>query len=380
MKVSFQILHNYQDNPLKIIGNALHLTLQDDLLIQIDLRTAMDFVSLTLNKPLQTGVNFTSFEIDVDTTQYDFSKYDDFLEGFKNRLKATEGFHKLLKYVDEIRADQYVRYYLELSELEMKMREVFSYIFYNRYSITGNDLFEEFDAKTAAVEEPKPDDLDKRLENKFFYLTFSGYLKFEKPKDVLVRELIPLIQTKEEYEQLRAHLNSRGITLEHHVDFLQAVKATLDPIESVRNCIAHNRQIPNRTEANYTRARAELLRFIQEFWTREKQEAEQANEINFAEQFAYERLDDLLSVTDFKEYANEVTVHDHWASGTPSYSFNTLPDLKEFLLEQAEEAANAGFPSNEDDRLTYEQAYNNERLVDKVLVKYAKELIILNWI
>lgn len=111
-----------------------------------------------------------------------------------------------------------------------------------------------------------------------------------------------------------------------------------------------------------------------------KQEAEQANEINFAEQFAYERLDDLLSVTDFKEYANEVTVHDHWASGTPSYSFNTLPDLKEFLLEQAEEAANAGFPSNEDDRLTYEQAYNNERLVDKVLVKYAKELIILNWI
>lgn len=269
MKVSFQILHNYQDNPLKIIGNALHLTLQDDLLIQIDLRTAMDFVSLTLNKPLQTGVNFTSFEIDVDTTQYDFSKYDDFLEGFKNRLKATEGFHKLLKYVDEIRADQYVRYYLELSELEMKMREVFSYIFYNRYSITGNDLFEEFDAKTAAVEEPKPDDLDKRLENKFFYLTFSGYLKFEKPKDVLVRELIPLIQTKEEYEQLRAHLNSRGITLEHHVDFLQAVKATLDPIESVRNCIAHNRQIPNRTEANYTRARAELLRFIQEFWTRE---------------------------------------------------------------------------------------------------------------
>jgi hypothetical protein len=380
MKVSFQILHNYQSNPLKVIGNALHLTMQDDLLIQIDLRSAMDFVSLTLNKSLDNGVNFTSFEIDVDTAQYDFSRYDDFLEGLKARLKAVDGFHKLLKYVDEIRTDQYIRYYLELAELEMKMREVFSCIFYNKYNVTSNDLFEEFEVKTAGFEEPKPADLDQRLENKFFYLTFNGYLKFEKPKDVQVKELIPLIQTKEQYEELRAHLNSRGIIVEYHLDFLQAVKATLDPIENVRNCIAHNRQIPNRTEANYARARAELLRFNQEFWAREVQESEQANEINFAEQFAFDRLTNLLSVSDFKEYTNEVTVHDFWTAGEPSYSFNSLPALRAFLLQQAEAASSAGFPTNADDRQTYEQAYNNEKLVDKVFNRYAKELIILNWI
>ncbi len=373
-------MHSFQGNPLKIIGNALHLTMQDDLLIQIELRTAIDFVSILLNKPLQTGIYFTSFEIDVDTTQYDFNKYEDFLEGFKTRLKATEGFHKLLKFVDEIRAEQYVKYYLELADLEMKIREVFSYIFYSKYKVTGNDLFEEFDAKTAGVEEPKPDELEKRLENKFFYLTFSSYLKFEKPKDLQVKELIPLIQTKEQYEELRSHLNSRGIIVEHHVDFLQAVKTILDPIESVRNCVAHNRQIPSRTEANYARASAELRRFIQEFWAGEMQEAEQANEINFAEEFAYERLDNLLSVSDFKEYADEVTVHDHWATGTPSYSFNNLKDLRQFLLEQAKTASKAGFPSKPDDREPYEKIYNNERLVDKVLTKYAKELIILNWV
>lgn len=380
MKVGFQILHNYQNNPLKIIGNALHLTLQDDLLIQIDLRTAMDFISLTLNGSLQTGINFTNFEIDVDTGQYDFTNYDIFLEGFKNRLKVTDGFHKLLKYVDEIRADQYVKYYLELAELEMKMREVFSFIFYNKYSVMGNDLFEEFDAKTAGVEEPKPDELEKRLENKFFYLTFSGYLKFGKPKDVQLKDLIPLIQSKELYEELREHLNSRGIVLEHHVDFLQSVKTILNPIESVRNCIAHNRQIPNRTSQDYIIARDQLNQKIQEFWTREIQEAAQINEINFAEEYAYERLNDLLSVSDFKEYANEVTVHDHWSAGAPSYSFKTLPDLREFLLQQAEGASNEGFPSNEDDREVYEQAYNNERLIDKILAKYAKEFIILNWV
>ncbi|RFM29588.1 hypothetical protein [Deminuibacter soli] len=379
MKVSFQILHNYQDNPLKIIGNALHLTMQDDLLMQIDLRSAMDFISLTLNKPLQTGVNFTSFEIDVDTDQYDFSKYDDFLEGLKNRLKATDGFHKLLKYVDEIRADQYVKYYLELAEMEMKMREVFSYIFYNKYSVTGNDLFEEFDAKTAGVEEPKPDELDKRLENKFFYLTFSGYLKFEKPKDVLIKELIPLIQTKEQYEELRAHLNSRGITVEHHVDFLQAVRATLDPIESVRNCIAHNRQIPNRTDANYTRARTELLRFIQEFWAREIQEVSLLNDVNDAEIFAYDNLDDLLSAGEFNEYNNEVVIHDHWQAGNPEYRFNSLEDLRQYLLVKAREISDAAFDAA-GNREQLEAMYNNENVVDKVLNRFAKGLIILNWI
>lgn len=379
MKVSFQILHNYQDNPLKIIGNALHLTIQDDLLIQIDLRIAMDFISLTLNKSLQTGVNFASFEIDVDTAQYDFTNYEIFLEGFKTRLKATDGFHKLLKYVDEIRADQYVRYYLELAELEMKMREVFSFIFYNKYSVTGNDLFEEFDAKPAGVEEPKPDELEKRLENKFFYLTFSGYLKFEKPKDVLIKELIPLIQIKEQYEQLRAHLNSRGIIVEHHVDFLQAVKATLDPIENVRNCIAHNRQIPNRTDANYSRARTELLRFIQEFWTREIQEAEQPFEPNFTDQSPFERIDNLLSVSDWKEYNGEVVVHDHWSAGTPSFTFTNLQDLKAFLIEQSNNAFNASLPADENEQQSYLLFYNGEGLVNKVLRKYAKELIILNW-
>lgn len=378
MKVSFQILHNYQADPLKIIGNALHLTMQDDLLIQFDLRTAMDFISIVLTKPLQSGAIFTSFVLDIETDQYNISKYEDLLESFKNRLKASDGFHKLLKYVDEFRAVQYMNYYFELGELEMKIREVFSYIFYNKYSITSNDLFEEFDAKTVGSEDP--DELDRRLENKFFYLTFNGYLRFEKPKDVPVRELIPLIQAKEQFEELRAHLNSRGITVEHHVDFLQAVKTILDPIESVRNCIAHNRQIPNLTDANYTKAKTELLRFISEFWAREIQEAEQQYEINFAEQLAFERLDNLLSVSDFKEYANEVVVHDHWVAGTPAYTFNALADLRQFLLDEAQSVSDAVFPSNKDERVLYEQVYNNEQLVDKVLRKYLKELIILNWV
>lgn len=380
MKISFQIIHDFKSATLKTIANALHLTLRDDLLLEINLRTAIDFVTLKFDTNLKTENNLCAFELNIDTTIYDLSKYEDFIEGFKERLKATEGFVKLLKYVDEIRTEEYVKYYKELAELEMRMREVFSYIFYNKYNVNGNDLFEEFDAKTAGIDEPKPDDLDKRLENKFFYLPFSGYLKFEKPKDVQVRELMPLIQSTEEYEQLRTHLNSRGIIKEQHIAFLQAVKTSLEPIENVRNCIAHNRQIPNRTEANYEKAKKELLKFIEDFWKSEISEIELQNEISFAEEFSFERVDNLLSVSDWNEYNNEVVVHDHWATGTPAYPFNDLDSLREFLEDEADNTANANFPSNADDREAYEQVYDSKRVVDKALNKYKKELIILSWI
>ena len=52
-------------------------------------------------------------------------------------------------------------------------------------------MFEEFDVRLTGNQEPKPEELEKRLENKFFYLTFNGYLKFEKTKDIQVKELIP---------------------------------------------------------------------------------------------------------------------------------------------------------------------------------------------
>lgn len=380
MKITFQLLHKYTEHPLKIIGNALHLTLQDDLLIEIDLRTALDFLIINLHSRLNTGNWLTKFEMDLDPTQYDLTKYEDFIEGFKNRLKAIQGYERLLKYGDELRVEEYIKFYREIADLEMKIREVFSYIFYNKYDSNGNDLFEEFDARTVGSEEPKPDDLEKRLENKFFYLNFSGYLKFERPKEVVAKELIPLIQLKESYEELRTLLNSRGILIEHHLDFLQAVKNTLDPIEGVRNCIAHNRQIPNRTEANYEKAKEELLKHVDEFWNREFTTAEQPFEKTFVDEAPYERVDNLLSVSDWNDHNNEVVVHDHWSAGTPAHSFNNINDLKAFLVEQSNQTFNANLPADETEQQSYHLFYNGEELVNKVIRKYTKELVLMNWL
>ncbi len=88
----------------------------------------------------------------------------------------------------------------------------------------------------------------------------------------------------------------------------------------------------------------------------------------------------MLSVAEWNEYNNEVVLHDLWQAGAPSAIFNNLTDLKTYLLDISDDTATANFPSNDDDREPYEQLYNGQRLVNKVLNEYKKELIILGWI
>ena len=381
MKVSFQIIHNFQSEPLKIIGEALHLTFQDDLYNQIDLRTALDYININLNKPLLSNESLCFFEIDIDETIYDLSKYDDFIEGLNSRLKSAEGFVRLVKFSDEIRISNYLKYFEEIADIEMKIREVFSFIFHLKYSNEEVDKLDEYDIKYPA-EKPTVKDFENRNENPFFYFTFTGYYQFDKPKELPVKDIIPLIQTNEQYEHLRDYLNLRGILEERHIDFLKGIREKLNSIENVRNCVAHNRAIPKRAVLSYEKVKPEVYKFIDDFWleeTRIEQENPE-NEINFTEQYSYDKLKEFLSVAEWNEYNNEVVLHDFWQHGTPEFRFNNLIDLKTHLLDISDNTATANSPSNADDRETYEALYNGQVVVDKALDEYKKELIILGWL
>ena len=130
------------------------------------------------------------------------------------------------------------------------------------------DNLEEYDVKYP-TEKPTTKEFDERNENPFFYFTFTGYYQFDKPKEVPVKEIIRLIQSNEQYDNLRNYLNLRGILEERHIDFLKKIREKLSSIESIRNCIAHNRAIPNRTVANYEKTKPEVIKFIEDFWTEE---------------------------------------------------------------------------------------------------------------
>ena len=381
MKISFQLIHNYQVEILKVLGNSIHLTLQDDLYNEIDLKTAIDFVAIRQIKKLNGDNNICFFEIEIDETSYDLSKYDIFIEGFLTRLKEVSGFVRIIKFIDQIRNLEYEKIYSEIAFIEMKLREVFSFIFYSKYSVGQVDVLEEYDIKYPA-EKPLIKDFEDRYENPFFYFTFTGYYQFDKPKELPVKDIIPLIQTNEQYNNLRNYLNLRGILEERHIDFLKRIREKLSSIETVRNCVAHNRAIPKRALLSYEKVKPEVHKFIDDFWAEEiriEQERPE-NEINFAEQYSYDRLKELLSVAEWNEYNDEVVIHDFWQTGTPEFKFNNLADLKAHLLDISDKTATANFPSNADDKETYETLYNGEFLVNKTLNEYKKELIILGWL
>lgn len=380
MRISFQILHSYQNDLLKIIGKSIHLTLQDDLYNEIDLEKALNFVSIKLNKQLQSGEQICYFEIEIDQNTYDLTNYDALIDGFTNRLRQENGFFKLIKYVDELRLETYINIYLEIADIEMRIREVFSYIFYSKYDDKNQDIFEEFEVQIINKEDVRSEELVRRLENKFFYLTFKQYLKFDTPKDIPTKEVLPLIMSNQTYDLLREYVSSRGIIEQRHLSFLRNVSRLLDPIENVRNCIAHNRKIPINQLDNYPNAKGEILAFIDNFWQEEIEELTAENEINFAEQYSYDRLKELLDVAEWQDYNNAVVLHDFWQTGTPTTTFNSLVDFKAHLLDIANETASANFPSNGDDRETYEQLYNGEVLVNKVLTEYKRQLIVMDWI
>ena len=380
MKISFQIIHNYQAEPLKVIAKALHLTMQDDLYIQLDLRTTLDFVKITLSKKLISTDNLCYFDIDIDTATYTINNYDDFIEGFVSRLQNEPGFIKIIKYNDEIRIETYLTYYREIAEIEMKIREVFSYIFYSKYDEKRQDIFDEFEVQIVNKEDVKLEELTKRFENKFFYLTFKQYLKFDTPKDIPTKEVLPLIINNQSYDLLRDYVSSRGIIEQKHLSFLKKVSKLLDPIENVRNCIAHNRKIPNNQLDNYPTAKDEILKFIEDFWNEEIEISNDDFQMTLLEQGSNNKLIILLVNAIWNEEANEVSVQDIYLQDTPTFTFDNFDEFHRYLMKTVEDDAKLGFPDFEERPEVFQSIFNGQRLVDKILKEYKKELIIMSWI
>lgn len=380
MKVSYQIIHRYQEDPLKIITRLLHLVLQDDLYIQIDLRSTIDFIKINLNRVLHSSESLCFFEINIDETVYDISKYDELIQGFATRLTAQDGFIRLVKFIDEFRLQEYLRYYNEITEIEMKIREVFSYIFYNRYLTDEVDDLNEYVIRFPA-ETPKREDYIERLENPFFYFTFNGYKDFfQKPREIPFdikdfKDLLNKIRNSDDFEKLKDILEVKGLTDLTHIDFILGVKEDLDSIEKLRNCVAHNRAATQKVVTSYLKSKTKLEQLINDFWKNEIEEVNSVFEINFAEQYSYNKLKELLEVSEYDDSNSKVII-----GGTPSAEIGTFEEFKAYLLEIANNEAQAKFPNGEAEREPYLRLYNGQVLVDKVLNEYKKELIILGWV
>ncbi len=261
MKVTFQIVHNVE-NIDDAIFNAIK-TAYENLYAEKSDEELKSLYEVKYNTPLKKCKFIAGLEIEIE--EIPAEDYDSFLRYFAD-IKEDEHIFALLKFHDETRLETYLDYYRQIAELEMKLREILSCIFYYEYSEDFYNVLEEYEV-SFPKDAPREQDLKERLENQFFYLTFSNYVALEKPKQIRqVRDISVILESSHSYVEFKDKVCKRGIKNEKHLEFLAIMKQNLDTIESVRNSVAHNRTISDKKLGYYDTAKQHLLDAFHEFW------------------------------------------------------------------------------------------------------------------
>ena len=202
------------------------------------------------------------FSVEFDSGEERLAELiDDFSESLANC--TDEGIEHLLKLNDPQLQRTLRDYAEEIFEIEMKLREALSLIFVDTYGQDFYTLLQDVDITQA--ERPSVKRMQQFYENEFFFLLFSHYPRINNRKRPSQDGIFEYIQQSGNFEELKQRLTTNPITEERYVDFLASLRQRVDPIEKLRNCVAHNRSIPKRTLDNYNIAKDLLLDEIKAF-------------------------------------------------------------------------------------------------------------------
>lgn len=191
---------------------------------------------------------------------------------FNDWLKNHEKIKLVFRYRDDYLFNDLDKYYKEIFDIEMELREVISLIFIDTYGDDFYNLLRDFNI-TLRYEpknkKEKHNELEKRfednLENEFFYLLFPDYQSFSKIKPTKIEDIVSILTGSQNFKESQDKMNNRGIKKEEYVDFLNSIKEDLDSIENIRNCVAHNRTPLEKEMESYENAKLKIKQKIKDF-------------------------------------------------------------------------------------------------------------------
>jgi len=279
MKVDFQIIHSFKRRKLKEkLLFLLKETIDESTTISIEIEekpekiegwSIFDWVEIKYNYP--SGDKYIAgFSLSTE------EELKDLANDYGQKLQSKTGIIDLvIKYNDEVMAISHQEYAKEIFELEMKLREAISFIFLDTYKEDYYNLLKDIEINIEPIDKKsKPDEdyFKAHFESELFFLNFSAYSKLndtEYLKGLKYTSLIEAIKASNSYDEMKQKIQNRGIRKKKYQDFLARIKENLDPIEKLRNCIAHNRSIErssnNKMIVNYERARDKLKESIGDF-------------------------------------------------------------------------------------------------------------------
>lgn len=157
-------------------------------------------------------------------------------------------------------------FFEEIFNIEINLREVISFIFFNTY-LTNTNLLRDIQVKPVLKLEKNQqiEDILQDLENEFFYISFSEYKNLLNLTTLQDREKTELLEVSDSFDEWKNKIFIRGVQKEFYIDFINSIKEDLDSIEKFRNSIMHNRWFSKGLKQNYDKSKVEIIKKIEDF-------------------------------------------------------------------------------------------------------------------
>ena len=221
-------------------------------------------INIRHTTPRENGHRVCGFSVEFDSAA---GATGELIHDFSQSVAdcIDEGIGHLLKLNDPQLRRTLRDYGDEIFEIEMKLREALSLIFVDTYGENFYALLKEVRVEPTGKEAPEESQMQAQCENQFFFLLFSDYININVRKQINLNRIVEYMGQAEDFEGLRQMITTNPITTERYVDFLESLKQRVDPIEKLRNCVAHNRSISRQIIDDYEMAKDLLLAEIKEF-------------------------------------------------------------------------------------------------------------------
>jgi hypothetical protein len=189
---------------------------------------------------------------------------------FCNTLADTPPIIHVVKYEDQLLLKKNIQYSKELYFLEMKLRRVLSVVYLNSYKDEYYSILRDESIQPMKKEQPTNEQMRNSAENQFFHLTFGQYIGLNNRKlPANVSEIIEHLRECNTFEDFKEELERAPIEDETDQQLLASLRDKLDPIEKLRNCVAHNRMVSERLAQDYMTAKpaleADLDSYLQKY-------------------------------------------------------------------------------------------------------------------
>ena len=188
------------------------------------------------------------------------------LEHFARSLSEPSPIFHVVRFEDPLLQNELARYAAEVFSLEMKLRRVLSFIYLHAYQRDEDtyDLLKEEQTRPMTSQLTQQQ-MQVVKENQFFHLLFSQYINLNKRPEPDLDNLRQLIRDSEQYDTLRGELLRSPIANEQDSSLLSDLKELMEPIEQMRNSVAHNRRPSRRIIQNYSATRPRLEERLNEY-------------------------------------------------------------------------------------------------------------------